>query len=102
MSVATNQLHVLQTNAPLRALLLEKFMFLSSVFFILGAYYALLYLQSSINIEDGLGKLNMATICETILYLGKAGLRKCGARLEVILKSPTQWCVQKFLRSIRS
>jgi len=95
-------LQVLQTNAPLRSLLLEKFMFLSSVFFIFGACFALLYLQSSINIEDGLGKLNMATICENILYLGKAGLRKCGARLEVIFRGPIQWCVQKFLRSIRS
>jgi len=26
----------------------------------------------------------------------KAGLSKCEARLEVILRGPTQWCVQKF------
>jgi len=59
MSAAVNQLQVIQTSASRQALLLEVFMFLSSLFFVMGAYFALLYLQSSINIENGLGKLNM-------------------------------------------
>jgi len=59
MSAARSQSQVIQTSASRRALLLEVFMFLSSLFFVTGAYFALLYLQSSINIENGLGKLNM-------------------------------------------
>jgi len=31
---------------------------------------------------------------------GRAGLSKCRARLEALLRGPIQWCVHKFLRRV--
>jgi len=36
------------------------------------------------------------------IIVARAGLSKCGARLETILRGPTQWRVQKIVRSIKS
>ena len=55
-------------------------------------------------------KNNVYSLLEAPLYhearglslVSKAGLSKCGAQLEALLRGPTYWRVQKFLRSIKS
>jgi len=36
-------------------------------------------------------------MCVLVKFGKQAGLGKCGARLEAILRGPAQWCEQKFL-----
>jgi len=59
-----------QTFTTRRAVVVETFIFLTSVFFTFGAYFTLLYLQSSINIEKGLGKYYRKRFNEYVLFLG--------------------------------
>jgi len=39
-----------------------------------------------------------STLYQNPVRTGRAGLSKRGARLEALLRGPTQWRVQKFLR----